>query len=669
MRLNYLKHLNREQRKAVKYGIKAESSKHSAPLLVIAGAGTGKTKTVAHRVAYFLANGADPNRIMLLTFSRRAAEEMTSRVKQIQALRKQDDVKLPWAGTFHSVAVRLLRKYAKRIGLNPAFTIHDRSDSEDLMDLVRHDLGLSEQESIFPKKPTCLKIYSYMVNAAAGTSKSALKRVLKAHFPFYRKWARELYKLFKGYGAVKAQQHVLDFDDLLLHWARMMKHSDLAEEVRGLIDHVLVDEYQDTNPLQAKILLRLKPDGRGLTVVGDDAQAIYSFRAATVRNILDFPNQFEPPAKIIKLERNYRSTQPILNASNAVIALGSEGFAKKLWSDRQSARKPRLVTVQDEAEQARYVAKKIVKAREAGIPLEEQAVLFRSSNHSAELEIELTRLGVPFVKFGGLKFLDAAHVKDVLGLLRWCENPRDKVSGFRSLQLLPRIGGATAARILEELAAFPNRTNGLSKVSVPKAAQQAWPDFVKLIARMRRGNRSWPADMQVLCEWFRPQLQRLYDDFPTRVSDIEQLEQIAGGYGSREQFLTNLTLDPIEGSRGDLNARPNIDECTVLSTIHSAKGQEWSVVRILNVVDGCIPSSRVESPEAIEEERRLLYVAMSRAKDELDLLVPSRFVSPRQRYGSGGRVVRSVSRLIPRRIQNLFDRRPSSKRRLEENGR
>lgn len=655
----HLQGLNSRQRAAVKFGIKDGSAKYPGPLLVIAGAGSGKTKTVAHRVAHLLANGVHPHRIMLLTFSRRAAEEMISRVKQISArtLRNQAEIKLPWAGTFHSVAVRLLREYGQRIGLNAAFTIHDRGDSEDLMDLVRHDLGLSNKEQPFPKKGACLKIYSHMINAGADASRSSLRRLLKAHYPFYRNWLRDFQRLFECYVQAKAEQHILDFDDLLLQWARLLKRSEVAKDIRSRIDHVLVDEYQDTNPLQGEILLRLMPDGRGITVVGDDAQAIYSFRAASVRNILDFPSHFQPAAKIIKLERNYRSTQPILDASNAVIELGAEGFKKTLWTDRQSKLPPRLVTVRDDAEQARYVARQIVKAREAGTALEEQAVLFRASHHSAELEIELTRLGVPFVKYGGLKFLDAAHVKDVLGILRWCENPRDKVSGFRALKLLPRIGGATATRILDELDGTFQQSDAIRKVRVGKAAQHDWPAFAKLIARLRKSDRSWPSDMHLACTWFRPHLERLYDDYPARERDIEQLEQIASRYGSREQFLTNLTLDPIEGTRGDLRANPTPDECTILSTIHSAKGQEWSIVRVLNVVDGCIPSSRVARPEEIEEERRLLYVAMSRAKDELELLVPNALLSARLRPGMQCQIGQGVSQFIPRQIRKHFNTR------------
>jgi DNA helicase II / ATP-dependent DNA helicase PcrA len=329
---------------------------------------------------------------------------------------------------------RLLREYASQIGLNPSFSIHDRGDAADMMNLVRHDLGQSTKKSRFPTKDTCLSIYSLIVN-----SEAPIERVLAKSFPWCVEWEKELRKLFRKYAEAKQAQNVLDYDDLLLAWAEMMEVDELAADVGERFDHVLVDEYQDTNRLQSRILSKLKPDGQGLMVVGDDAQSIYSFRAATVRNILDFPAQFEPKARVVTLEQNYRSAQPILDACDAVIGLAKERFTKNLRSDRRSKQKPFLTSVRDEAAQARHVALEILEAREAGTPLKSQAVLFRAAHHSDQLEVELARRNIPFVKFGGLKFLEAAHVKDVMSILRWCENPRDRVAGFRVLQLLPGI--------------------------------------------------------------------------------------------------------------------------------------------------------------------------------------------------------------------------------------
>src|SRR5262244_1306384 len=485
----YLTDLNKEQRRAVKHGIGSDSATKAPPLLVIAGAGSGKTKTLAHRVAHLVVNGVDPHRIVLLTFTRRAAEEMIRRVKRITATAVgSHQVDLPWSGTFHSIGARLLREYATQIGLKPSFTILDRSDAADLMDLVRHDLGQSKKPSRFPKKDTCLSIYSFTIN-----SRKSLEQVLAENFPWCAEWEKELRRLFKSYTAAKQRQNVLDYDDLLLYWAEMMRDDNLAAEIGGRFDHILVDEYQDTNRLQSKILLKLKPEGRGLMVVGDDAQSIYSFRAATVRNILDFPSQFRPAADIVTLEQNYRSTQPILDACNRVIRFAKERYTNNLRSDRRSKQKPFLTVVADEAAQARFVAQQILDSREAGVPLKVQAVLFRASHHSAQLEIELTRHNIPFVKYGGLKFLEAAHIKDVLAFLRWAENLRDQVSGFRAVQLLPVIGPSTAAKILDQLESDPNATDLLRHIKVPKAAAEDWPAFAKLVEQTRQRKMPWPA--------------------------------------------------------------------------------------------------------------------------------------------------------------------------------
>ena len=654
MSSDYLTDLNKEQRRAVKHGIGSESATKAPPLLVIAGAGSGKTKTLAHRVAHLVVSGVDPHRILLLTFTRRAADEMIRRVKRITAkVIGTQQVDLPWSGTFHAIGARLLREYATQIGLKPSFTILDRSDAADLMDLVRHDLGQSTKASRFPKKATCLTIYSFTINSG-----KSLEQVLADNFPWCAEWEKELRRLFQSYTAAKQRQNVLDYDDLLLYWAEMMRDDDLAAEIGGRFDHILVDEYQDTNRLQSKILLRLKPEGRGLMVVGDDAQSIYSFRAATVRNILDFPSQFRPAADIVTLEQNYRSTQPILDACNRVIRFAKERYTKNLRSDRRSKQKPFLTTVADEAAQARFVAQQILDSREAGTPLKNQAVLFRASHHSAQLEIELTRRNIPFVKYGGLKFLEAAHVKDVLSILRWCENPRDRVAGFRAVQLLPGIGPSTAAKILDQVEGEPRATDALYAIKVPKAAAEDWPVFAKLVEQMRQGKTTWPVEFELVQEWYAPHLDRIYDDGPFRAADVVQLGQIAAGYGSRERFLTELTLDPPDATSGRAGAVLKDEDYTVLSTIHSAKGQEWRIVRILNVVDGCIPSDRATgTPEEIEEERRLLYVAMTRAKDELDFIVPQRFFTHQQAKLGDRHVYASRSRFIPDSILSSFAKR------------
>ncbi|HJZ21524.1 MAG TPA: ATP-dependent helicase, partial [Bradyrhizobium sp.] len=587
-------------------------------LLVIAGAGSGKTNTLAHRVAHLIVRGADPRRILLMTFSRRAATEMTRRVERIarKVMGSHADVvtdALTWAGTFHGIGARLLRDHADAIGLDPAFTIHDREDSADLMNLIRHELGFSRTASRFPTKGTCLAIYSRCVNAETG-----IEEVLGASFPWCSGWAAELKQLFAAYVEAKQRQNVLDYDDLLLYWAQMVGEPAFAADIGARFDHVLVDEYQDTNRLQSSILLALKPEGRGLTVVGDDAQSIYSFRAATVRNILDFPSRFSPQAEVITLDRNYRSTQGILAAANGVIGLARERFTKNLWTERASGSKPQLVGVRDEADQARCIVQRILESREAGTVLKEQAVLFRTSSHSGPLEIELTRRNIPFVKFGGLRFLDAAHIKDVLALLRFVENPRDRVAGFRLMHLLPGVGPASAQRLLDHMADAQNPIAALAQLPAPPRAAADWPAFVATLADLRQSK--WPADLERARLWYEPHLERIHEDAETRRADLIQLEQIASGYPSRERFLTELTLDPPDATSDQAGVPLRDEDYLILSTIHSAKGQEWKSVFVLNVVDGCLPSDLgVGTSAEIEEERRLLYVAMTRAKDDLHL--------------------------------------------------
>jgi DNA helicase II / ATP-dependent DNA helicase PcrA len=647
--------LNDAQREAVEHGTGATAA-DTRPLLVIAGAGSGKTNTLAHRVANLIRHGADPQRMLLLTFSRRAAQEMERRVggvlqKALGLPHNQSVPSLPWSGTFHSVGARLLREYAGRIGLDENFTIHDRGDAEDLMGLVRHEIGFSSTRNRFPLKGTCLGIYSRVLN-----TRDPLSVVLQEIYPWCTQWESELKKLFGAYVEAKQQQNVLDYDDLLLFWAETMAEPALAQEVGGRFDHVLVDEYQDTNKLQAEILLAMKPGGHGVTVVGDDAQSIYSFRGAAVRNILDFPHQFTQPARIVTLERNYRSTMAILAASNAVIGEARERHAKTLWTDKAGSDKPKLVLVPDEAEQARWVAAQVLEQREAGTRLTQQAVLFRASNHSAALELELARRSIPFIKFGGLKFLEAAHVKDMLAVLRFAQNPRGRMAGFRVMQLIPGIGPATATRLLDAMGEAAEPTAALQQFDAPAPAAQGWSEFVALYVQLRDAKLAWPADLELAKGWYMPQLERIHDDAHVRKLDVEQLVRLAAGYGSRERFLTELTLDPPQAT-SDQAGVPHLDEdYLILSTIHSAKGQEWKAVHVLNVVDGCIPSDMATGTQAeLEEERRLLYVAMTRAKEHLHLVVPHRFYVTQQGSGGDRHVYAGRSRFISEAMVGTFE--------------
>ena len=640
--------LNDAQRQAVEHGVKDGDTR---PLLIVAGAGSGKTNTLAHRVAHLIRHGADPARILLLTFSRRAAQEMERRAETVLAGVQRGAVSLPWSGTFHAIGARLLREYAPRIGLDEVFTIHDRGDAEDLMGLVRHELGLDSTEQRFPKKGTCLSIYSRAVNG-----QEHLDVVLAQFFPWCAQWEAELRRLFAAYVEAKAEQNALDYDDLLLYWAEMMAEPSLAEEVGARFDHVMVDEYQDTNRLQARILLAMKPQGQGVTVVGDDAQSIYAFRGATIRNILDFPKQFQQPARIITLERNYRSTQGILDVSNAVIEQAQERHAKKLWTEIPTKQKPRLVLVPDEGMQARFVAEQVLNLREAGIALKSQAVLFRASAHSAPVELELMRRDIPFVKFGGLKFLEAAHVKDLLAILRLAENPKGKMAGLRVAQLIPGVGPGTAQRFMELLSTASEPNAAIEAFQPPHQSREDWPRFAELFTGLRGPGLTWPADVELAMRWYLPHLDRLYDDAPVRKGDIEHVQQMAKGYPSRERFLTELTLDPPEATSDRAGPPVLDDDYLILSTIHSAKGQEWTSVHVLNAVDGCIPSDMsTGSGEEIEEERRLLYVALTRAKSYLQVIVPQRFYVTQQRGVGDRHLYAGRTRFIDESTVNHFE--------------
>ncbi|MGI9522038.1 MAG: ATP-dependent helicase [Hyphomicrobiaceae bacterium] len=664
--MSFLKSLNSSQKRAATHGIQSDSLAQSGPLLVIAGAGTGKTTTLASRVANALLQGCQPERILLLTFSRRAASEMQRRVQRAilsatASGHTSPACKISWSGTFHGIGARLLRIYSDQVGLSPNFSIHDREDSADLLNMLRHDRGLSEKSIRFPLKNTCLSIYSLALNA-----QQPLDQIVKQHYPWCVGFEEQLRLLFDEYVTAKQQQDILDYDDLLLYWAEMMSETSIASDIANRFDHVLVDEYQDTNPLQSNIILRMKPNGNGVTVVGDDAQAIYGFRAATVRNILDFPTQFTPPADVITLDENYRSTQSILDASNAVIDRAREGFAKRLYSQRNSNDKPHIVSVSDDIQQARFISEAVLKRREQGIALKSQAVLFRTSHHSNLLEIELARRNIPFVKFGGLRFLEAAHVKDLIAILRWASNPKDRVVAFRVLQILPGVGPSTAAKAFDRILSADFPFAALSIYRPPSATREIWPSFVELMTGLASDSESdldwdgasanWPNELENVRTWYQPLLEANYPDAAVRSADLDQLIQIARQYRTRERFLTELTLDPPDAT-SDEAGTPLLDEdYLILSTIHSAKGQEWRAVFLLNVVDGCLPSDMATGQaETIEEERRLLYVAMTRAIDELYLMVPQRFYVHQQPRNGDRHVYAARTRFIVSNMLSHFE--------------
>jgi DNA helicase II / ATP-dependent DNA helicase PcrA len=638
--------LNAEQRMAVEYGAQDEYGNFIAgPLLILAGAGTGKTNTLAHRAAHLIVNDVAPENILLMTFSRRAANELVDRTRRIVALQLKNSkiannsakgarLQIPWMGTFHSIANRLLRHYSRSIGLQDNFTIIDRGDAEDTLDILRHELGLSSLAKRFPKKSTCLNIYSRCVN-----SQQPLESILQKDFPWCQDWAAQLKQLFALYTERKIQQQSLDYDDLLLYWYHLSGTPQIALELRNRFHHILIDEYQDTNILQAGIVKRLFHDGKGVTVVGDDAQSIYSFRSAEIENILHFPQQYQPASKVITLKQNYRSIQPILDVSNQLLKESKIGYQKTLYSLKKGTDKVKLVTVEDAINQAKYIVECVLSAREAGTSLRQQAVLFRNAYHSDQLEIELFRHDIPFVKYGGLKFLEASHVKDLLAIIRWMDNPKHHASGFRVLKMLPGFGPSSASKALDFLALNDFNFMQFSHFSPPQPTNAYWQELCQLLqnshASINGQRTSWPAEMELAKTFYHPLLEDNYDDAAVRFGDIEQLVNVAQQYQSRQSFISELTLDPPIAT-GDLNQDASKDDdFLILSTVHSAKGQEWKNVFILNVADGNFPSEYATNDiKTLEEERRLLHVAMTRAKQNLHLMQPLKYWVPEQpKYG------------------------------------
>jgi DNA helicase-2/ATP-dependent DNA helicase PcrA len=657
---SHLEKLNGPQRKAVSYGEVLPKGVKSGPLLIVAGAGTGKTSTLAHRVAHLTINGVDPARILMLTFTRRAAIEMKRRAHDIVKETLQEPLggvsqtisqRLSWTGTFHSVGNRLLRHYAKHLKLDPQFTVADRGDSADLIDAIRMELGFASKEQRFPRKETCLQIYSYRVN-----TQKPLKDTLEQQYPWCLQWEADLTKLFRTYVERKQKCSLLDYDDLLLYWHAMMADARIAQHVSAHFDHILVDEYQDTNRLQADILHAMRPDGAGVTVVGDDAQAIYSFRAAAVDNILGFPDRFTPRAEVVTLAQNYRSTQQVLDTSNALMAEAPRQYRKHLLSIRGQGVRPSYVTVADLQTQAECVCTEVLKRREANVPLKRQAVLFRSSSHSDVLEVELAKRKIPYVKYGGLKFLEAAHIKDVMAALRWADNPRNVVSAFRILQLLPGMGPVNARKAIEHFEAASYSFESLKSYPVPQAMGVDWRKFNEMLVALAEPQRQWQGQVHLVREWYRPHFERIYEHFHTRLGDLDQLELLSGQYPSRERFLSELTLDP-PNATSDLAGQPVLDEdYLVLSTIHSAKGMEWDTVYLLNVVDGSFPNEfATGKPELIEEERRLLYVGMTRAQNDLYLLSPLKFHLTNAPKSSDAHVYGGRSRFMTEKVLKCFE--------------
>jgi DNA helicase-2/ATP-dependent DNA helicase PcrA len=627
------------------------------PLLVFAGAGSGKTRTLAGRVGRLLERGVPPERICLLTFSRRAAAEMLARVGPAASR--------VCGGTFHAVANRMLRRHGRLVGLDPSFTVADAADAVDLLALVRADIGLAAETRPggrrFPSAETMAAIASRVVNA-----QERLADVVSTRFPWCRDEVDGVRECLVAYTARKRGQHVLDLDDLLLFWQALARSPEGAAVTAQAFDHILVDEYQDTNAVQADVLDALCPGGRGLTVVGDDAQAIYGFRAATPRNILDFEQRY-PGTTVVRLADNHRSTPPIVAVANAVMSASAPGH----WSGtrvrpvRTGRGRPLLRTCADEATQATAVCDSVLAFRDQDVALRRQAVLFRASWHADLLELELSRRNVPYVKYGGLRFLEAAHVKDLLALLRLLDNPWDELAWSRTLRSLDGVGPVTARRLTEALgvragpdagAATPLAQLLAAAPDCGAAAREGVDALRTALADCLRLGPTPAPQVERLRAFLAPIVRRRYDSPEPRLADLAEVEAAAARYPTRTALLTDLVLDPPQAT-GDLAGPPGLDDdWLTLSTVHSAKGGEWDVVHVIHAADGCFPSDMATgSVEDLEEERRLFYVACTRARNVLEISWPLRYHHNRQhptdRHGWA-----QLSRLITPEVEALLAR-------------
>jgi DNA helicase-2/ATP-dependent DNA helicase PcrA len=638
---DHLDGLNPEQREG--------ATAMGSPLLIVAGAGTGKTRTLVHRVAYLIETGVRPERILLLTFTRRAAQEMLSRVERLVGAQGRK----VQGGTFHATAHRLLRTFGPAAGLAADFSIMDQADAEDLMQVARAHAGVAQKNKRFPKKETLHWLYSRHVN-----TERPLADLLHDEYPAFLEWQDDIAKVWADYTRRKSDRNLVDYDDLLLFWVLLLEQApELAQRITGLWDHVLVDEYQDTNALQARILRGLTGAHGRLTVVGDDAQSIYAFRGATIRNILDFPAQF-PGTRIVTLERNYRSTAPILATSNTVMSRARERFTKELRTERTGGEKPWLVAARDEAQQTRFVADRILELHEEGIPLSEMAVLFRAGYMSADLEIELARRNIPFDKWGGLRFLEAAHVKDVLAFLRILENPRDEVSWYRILMLMPGIGEQTARAAIAAMADLAWDHGAFGRYAPPPRARTAHGALVQLLETLRQGVAAdaavVSADIARVRTMYDALLREKYDRPEPRLADLDQLQVIAAGYPSRQAFLSAIALEPPSGTQDLSGGASEEDDVLVLSTAHSAKGREWDVVFLIWAVDGWFPMARaLGDADEEEEERRLMYVALTRARNHLYVTYPLQAYSTRR---GADYTLDQLSRFLDRGVRDTMER-------------
>ncbi len=585
-----------------------------SPLLLIAGAGSGKTKTLVHRVAHLVRTGTPAERIVLLTFTRKAAQEMLRRAAMLGDSRCQTVS----GGTFHAFSGTVLRRFGTHIGYSPQFTILDRTDAEDLVAMVRQESNLGKSDKRFPKKNTLNDIFSKLRN----TQKN-LQAIISQDYAQFYDFIEDIQRLFDGYQAYKSRIQVMDYDDLLIKLLTLLQDIQaVRQQLQTFIEHIMVDEYQDTNTTQAAIVKLLAGDKQNLCVVGDDAQSIYSFRGAHYKNIIQFPEQF-PNTTIIRLEENYRSSQPILDLSNAVMSQAREGYAKNLFTSRKGGAKPVYVQTDSDNTQSRFICQKILEFREEGIDLKDMAVLMRSGWHSNDLEIECQASGIPFVKLGGFKFIEAAHVKDVIAFLRVMQNPLDKVSWQRLLLLLDGVGPKAVDTIWTVIQTSVQQGHHPDLFALQSKAYHS--DLNRVFSLIFQRKSELPSEiLDSILEFYKPIFKQRYDDFTKRQADLNSLQVISQRYTTLETCLTELSLEPPESTDAEESDISEKEGKLTLSTIHSAKGLEWKVVFVLSALDGYLPSFQSMGDLAqLEEERRLLYVALTRAKDQLFVVKPN----------------------------------------------
>ncbi|MFZ5762678.1 MAG: ATP-dependent helicase [Thermodesulfobacteriota bacterium] len=619
------------------------------PVLVIAGAGSGKTRTLVYRLAHLVEQGVSPEQILLLTFTRKAAQEMVSRA----SLLLDDSCRRVMGGTFHAVANLLLRRHAHHLGYGANFTILDQADAEGIVNLIKSSLNLGGESKRFPSKRLIVAILSKAVNKGLS-----IADLLDEEYGHLHDYLDDLLLIRDHYQKFKLEHGLMDYDDLLVNWQRLLTEQPaVREELSGRFAYLMVDEYQDTNPIQAEIVRLMAAPRNNVMVVGDDSQSIYSFRGADFRNIMDFPRLF-PGSRIIRLEENYRSTQPILSLTNAIIERAQEKYTKTLFSKIESADRPVVHAARDESAQARYVVEKILELQGEGVPLSEMAVLFRSGYHSFKLELELTNRHLDFEKRGGLKLTESAHIKDVLSYLRIVVNPQDHLSWNRLLLQLDKVGPKTAQNVLSRIKSADDPLAALRSYPAGKSWQLGLTALIDLLDSLAVPGLSPVAQFDLVMDHYQPAFERLYhDDYPRRSRDLEQLRAILEGYSELQPFLDDTSLDPPQAEQGNVYDAGE-RERLVLSTIHSAKGLEWDVVFIIHLVEGKFPSAQAALPEQFEEERRLLYVAATRARKRLFFLYPREVMSP-DRFRTTGAMSPFLEELPPNLMESGREKVPA----------